>query len=309
MALSDDPWDAAALVAYIPEIWQPMVNEEFFARAVAANFFTDLSAFVVGGGDSVHIPNAFTNTFSVQTQSTQATVVTTDSPTVVDDTLAINNHVYIAHLLGDKDAVQILRGTYNVNEIYARKAGGTLLEDLESDLFGLQSAVSTNSVNDTASVINDIDIRNAVRINEANDVPRGETAFFFHPYSYWAQIQAIQKYYDASQAGWMSNPPVVSGNFGMTPGAISGLRGMLFGIPVFTSSKVVNTLLGVENLLAHKNSFVWASQGGGNPIRTQAQYLLDFIGNLVVHDMINGVKEVREEAAVKIRGSNAFLAS
>jgi len=182
MALADDPWDATELVAYIPEVWSPIVNEEFFASAVATNFFTDLSSFVVGGGDTVHVPNAFTNAFTVQSQATQATVVTTDAPATVDDTLAINTHSYIAHLLGDKDAVQILRGTYNTSAIYARKAGGTILENLEAAIFALQSSVTTNTVNDTASVINDVDLRSAMSTQETNDVPRSEMAFFFHPY-------------------------------------------------------------------------------------------------------------------------------
>src|SRR3990167_1443421 len=310
MALADDPWDATELAAYIPEVWSPIVNEQFFANAVATNFFTDLSSFVVGGGDTIHVPNAFTNAFTVQSQATQATVVTTDAPATVDDTISVNTHSYIAHLLGDKDMVQILRGTYNINEIYAKKAGGTLMENLEAAIFALQSSVTTNTVNDTASVINDVDLRSAMSTQETNDVPRSEMAFFFHPYSYFAQIHAIQKYYDASQAGWSTGAPTISGNFGITPGQINAYRGTLYGVPIYTSSNVVNTLNAVKNLLAHKNTFMWAAQTpGGGLIRTQAQYLLDFIGTLVVHDLIRGVGEFRQEAAVRIDGSNAFFSS
>ena len=310
MALADDPWDSTELAAYIPEVWSPIVNEQFFANAVATNFFTDLSSFVVGGGDTIHVPNAFTNAFTVQSQATQATVVTTDAPATTDDTLSVNTHSYIAHLLGDKDAAQILRGTYNISSIYARQAGGTLLENLEAAIFALQSTVSTNTVNDTASVINDVDLRSAISTEESNDVPRSELAFFFHPYSYWSQIHAIQKYYDASQAGWMGNTPVTSGNFGVTANQQASLKGALFGIPVYTSSKVVNTLLACKNLLAHKSTFAFATQTpGGNRIRVQSANWLENLGVLTVMDMINGVKELREEAAVRIDGSNAFIAS
>ena len=181
MALSSDPADATELIAFISETWTPIVNEEFFAKAVAANFFTDLSAFTQSGSDIFHVPNAFSNTFSVQTQSTQATEVTTDLPASTDDTLTVNNHVYIATLFGDMDLQQIAR-VYNTNEIYARQAGGVLAEDLEGDLFGLQSSVSTNTVNDTASVINDVDLRGAMEKLDTADVPLSECAFFFHPY-------------------------------------------------------------------------------------------------------------------------------
>jgi len=180
MALTTNPWDATALVAYINEIWPGPTNEEFFAGAVAANFFMDLSPYAQNGGDIIHIPNVFTNVFTVNSQSTQGAEITTGDATVVDDTLTINTHKYIATLLGDKDAQQIA-SVYNLNEIYARKAGGTMVEDLEAAIFALQSSVSTNTVNDTASVINDTDLRGAVEKLDSADTPLSECAWFFHP--------------------------------------------------------------------------------------------------------------------------------
>lgn len=255
----------------------------------------------------------FTNTFSVQTQSTHGAEVTTDSPTTVDDTLTVNNHVYIATLLGYLLQGQI-QSSYNLSQIYSRKAGGTLLEDLEGDLYALQSSVSTNTVNDTASVVNDVDLRGAVEKLDTADVPLNETAFHFHPYTYWQQIHAIQKYYDSAQIG-RNVAPTLTGNFddrvnGERKGLQRSYRGTLFGIDVFTSSKVVNTLLAVRNLLAHRNAFAFAIQTpGGSPIRVQAANWLENLGVLTVWDMINGVSEVREEAAVRIDGNNAFIAS
>lgn len=310
MAIGTDPFDATELIAYINEIWTPITMEEFFAKAVAANFFMDLSPFASQGGDIFHIPNVFTNAFSVQTQSTQATEVTTDAPATTDTTLTINNHVYIATLLGYMDQVQIA-SVYDINEIYARKAGGTLVEDLEGDLFALQSSVSTNTVGSTAAVVADSELRQAMEKLDTADVPLNESAWFFHPYTYWNQIHAVQKYYDASQAGWNtpSTSLTPSGNFGQGDFARS-LRGMLFGVPVFTSSKVVNTLLAVRNLLAHRTAFAFATQTpGGSRIRFQSANWLENLGILAVWDMINGTTATREETAVLINGSNAFIGS
>lgn len=104
--------------------------------------------------------------------------------------------------------------------------------------------------------------------------------------------------------------PVVSGNFGETAAMQSSRRGTLFGIPVFESSQVVNTLLAVKNLLAHNTAFTFATQTpGAGRIRVQAAYWLENLGTLVVWDMINGITANREAAAVLINGSNAFLAS
>ncbi len=310
MSITSDPWDNTELAAYINEVWPGIVDEEFFAKPVAANWFRDLTEFMTEGGDTAHVPDAYTNAFSVQTQSTQGAEVTTEAPAAVDDTLEIDNHVYIATLLGDKDAVQIKK-VYNLSEVYNSKAVGTLMEDLEGDLFALHSSISTNTEGDTASVVDDVTLRLALEDLESLDTPRDEIAWFFHPYTYYAQILAIQKYYDASQAGWLGNSgPVISGNFGETANMKAAKKGTLFGVPVFTSSKVVNTLLSVKNLLAHKDALTFGAQTpGGGRIRVQAANWLANLGTLVVWDMINGVTVMRENAAVVINGSNAFIAS
>ena len=313
MAITTDPWDSTELAAYIGEVWPGIVDEEFFAMPVAANFFTDLTKHVQAGGDIIHIPDVYTNAYVVVTQSTQGAEVTTGAPATVDDTLTINNHVYIADLLGDADQVQLMKN-FDFNGIYNRKAVGTLVEDLEGDLFALHSSMSTNTVGDTASVINDTEIRLAIEKLASADVPLNESAFFFHPYTYWAQIIQIQKYYDTSQAGWaLGKGIVITGNFGATGEtgkARTSLRGQLFGIPIYSSSKVVNTLLAVKNILAHKSAIVWAAQTpGGSRIRVQSANWLANIGLLIVWDMMNGVASNREEVGVVINGSNAFIAS
>lgn len=310
MALTTDAWDATELAAYIGEVWPGQVDEEFFAKPVAANFFRDLTAEARGGGDIFHIPDAYTNAFSVQTQSTQGAEVTTDAPAAVDNTLTINNHVYIATLLGDKDAAQIM-SSYNIERVYNSKAVGTLIEDLEADLFALHSSITTNTTGDTASVVSDIDLRAALEKLESADISTltGDVAWFFHPYTYFNQVLAIQKYYDAQQAGWMTSGPIVTGNFGTNANFQSSRKGTLYGVPVYTSSKVVNTLLAVKNLLAHRDALTFATQTPGSRIRVRSQSWLANLGVLTVWDMINGVAAMREKAAVVVNGSNAFLAS
>lgn len=310
MALSTDPWDATELVAYINEVWPGIVDEEYFAKPVAANFFRDFTQYAQSGGDIFHIPDAFTNAFSVQTQSTQATEVTTNAPATTDNTLTINNHVYVATLLGDKDMKQIA-SSYDISKIYNQKAVGSLVEDLEGDLLALWSSVTTNNIGDTATVLTDSEIRRAIEKLASGDVPLDETAFFFHPYTYWIQVIGIQKYYDASQFGSASvNMTGTLGGGSLNAAERSALRGHLFGIPVFTSSVVTNTLLTVRNLLVHKDAFTYATQTpGGSKIRIQSANWLANLGVLVVWDMINGVTANRETAAVRLNGSNAFILS
>jgi hypothetical protein len=310
MALTTGEFTPTALTAYISESWTPEVLEEYFADAVAANFFMDLSPYAGGGSDIFHIPNVFTTAFSVSTQPDpyDAAEITTDAPATGDITLTIDTHKYIATIIGDRDLVQIAK-IYNLNEIYNRKAMGTLVETLDAALYALQSSVSTNSVGDTASVITDSEIRQAIEKLASADVPTTECAFHFHPYSYFIQVIAIQKYYDAAQFG--ANASVTkSGTLGDARGLQRAFKGQLFGIDILMSSQVVNTLLAVKNLLAHKDAFAYATQlPTGGRVRFQAAYLLDRLGTLAVWDSHYGVVASREAAATLIQGSNAFIAS
>ena len=308
MALTAGEFTPTALTAYITETWTPEVLEEYFANAVAANFFMDLSAFAQAGSDIFHVPDVFTTAFTVTTAPDpyDAVEITTNGPATGDITLTVDTHKYIATIIGDRDMVQVAT-IYNLSEIYNRKAVGTLVEDLDAALFALQSSVTTNTVGDTASVITDTEIRTAIEPLATADVPLNESAFFFHPYAYWVQVVGIQKYYDAAQFG--KGAPTATGNFGGA-GLQSNYAGQLFGIDVFQSSKVVNTLLATKNLLAHKDAFAFATQlPGGNRVRFQADYRLDRLGILSVWDTHYGTVASRQAAATLINGSNAFITS
>src|SRR3989344_257370 len=311
MALTAGEMTPTTLTAYITETWTPKTLEQFFAKAVAANHFLDLSAYTGGGSDIFHVPDVFTTAFTVTTAPDpyDAVEITTNGPATGDITLTVDTHKYIAMLIGDRDMVQIAKGTYDVGSIYARKAGGTLMEALEADLFALWSSVSTNTVGDTASVITDTEIRQSIEKLASLKVPLNETAWFFHPYSYWIQIVGIQKYYDASQFGAGAVGVNYTGNFG-SGGFANASVGKLFGIQAFQSANVVNTLLAVRNLLAHKDAFAFATQlPGGGRIRFQAKDWLSVLGTLSVWDTHYGVVASRQAAAVRLSGSNAFITS
>lgn len=299
---------AADLVSYIGEVWTPLTLEEYFAKAVAANHFTDLTMFAQDGADILHVPDVFTNAFTVQTQSTEGAEVTLGSPTSVDVTLTIDTHSYIAILMGDLTRHQVLKNIYDMTSIYTRKAGGTLVEDLEDALLALWSGLSTNSVGDTATVLADAEVRQAVEKLASGDFPLNECAWFVHPYVYWNQLLAVQKYYDQSQRGGVSSL-VGTGNFGPAD-AGRGLQGTLYGIPMFTSSRVVSGLQTYRNLLAHKTAFGFAHQTpGGGRLRVQAENWLANLGMLTIWDSIYGVTEMRDAAGVVVNASTSFIGS
>lgn len=309
MAVTTDPFTATDLAATIMEVWTTIVNEKTFNETVLANFFTDLSSFATEGGDIFHVPNLYTNAFTVSTQSTQGAEVNTQGPAQVDTTMTINSHRYIAFIIGDKDLVQVA-ARYDVNELYARQARNLLAEALEADIAGLWSSLTTNVVGDTATVLSDAEIRQAINKLETLKYRLDESAFFFHPYVYWNQLHAVVKYYQQYSVGPANmGGPVRTGNFGKE-GYELNYKGVLYGIPVYTTSNIVSGLQTYRNFLAHRSAFGFAVQTkGGNRVRVQAENQLRNLGMLTVVDMITGVGVLREEAAVLLNASSAFIGS
>lgn len=318
--VTTDPFTGTDLAGFIPEIWPGIVMEELFAKAVAANFFMDLTEYMSDGGDIGHVPDIFTNTFSKQSQSTQGAEVTTSSPAQVDVTLTVNTHDYVAFIIGDKDAKQLSK-KYAFNEVYAKKAAGVLRIDLEDALFALWSGLSTNVVGDTATVLSDAEIRQGIYSleNYNLDTLDGETAFFFHPYTFYVQLGAVAKYYDQSQRGPNSAAGFIqTGGLGQGDNYKTGLRGVLYGIPTFVSSRVASGLQTYRNLIANKWAFGFATQYMTSPlsstlesnrVRAQTHYELRNLGWLTVIDILYGVIELRDAAAAVLNGSTAFIGS
>lgn len=318
-AVTTDPFVASDLAGFIPELWPGMILEELFAKSIAANFFTDLTDAARNGGDIIHVPDVFTNAFTTQTQSTQGAEVTTAGPAQVDTTLTINTHNYVAAIIGDKDMTQ-LSTSYDYNKVYTRKMAGNMRIALEDSLFALWSGLSTNVIGDTATVLSDAEIRQGINSLEAInfDTLDGDTAFFFHPYVFFVQLGATAKYYDQSQRGPLQTAGfVATGQMG-NGNNTAGLKGLLYGIPAYTSSRVASGLQTYRNLLANKTAFGYATQylrtpGSsnleGDRVRAQSSYELRNIGWLTVVDIIFGTVELRDAAGVVLNASSTFIGS
>lgn len=308
-----DAYTATDLASMIPEVWTPLVNEPNFPKAVAANFFTDLSPYAQDGGDIFHVPDIFTNVFSASTQSTQGNAVVDQSVATVDTTLTVNLHKYVAWIIGDKDMLQLAK-KYSLSEKYAREAQNVLITAVEASLFGLWSSLTTNVVGDTATVVTDNEVVGAIEKLASLDYDLSECAFFFHTFVYWRQIVTISKYYT-----WNTSqlPVIREGNFGPMDKS-RGLHGQLYGIPVFTSTQVVKGLSTYRNLLAHPSAFGFAIQTNGSAtsdiasparVRVQAQYLLQNLGTLTVCDIVYGVAVLREPGAVLLNANQTAVTS
>lgn len=304
-------YSAADTAAMTPAIWTPIVNEPFFPKAVLMNFFTDLSEYAADGGAVLHVPNIYTNLFTASTQVNEGDGVIDQSPAVVDVTLTINTHSYVAWIIGDMTMVQLAR-FYSLNEKYAREAKNVLTLAVEASLAGLWSSLSTNIIGDTATTLSDAEIRDAINALDSLSFDLTQTAFFFHPFVFWTQLGGIVKYYSQ----YASNLNFIrTGNFG--PGDASrGLRGMLYDQPVYVTTNIVSGLQTYRNLFAHPSAFGYAFQtpgpegeGRGDRFRVQADYLLQNLGMLTVVDTIYGTAVLRENAAVVLNANSTAKTS
>lgn len=298
------------LIATVNEIWTDMVNEKTFNDTVLANFVTDLSAYAQDGGAVLHVPNLYTNALTVETQSTQGAEVTTSKATQVNTYLAINTHIYVAFIIGDADMGQIA-SNYNVNELYVNESRRLLTEALEVAIAGLWSSLTTNiTLTSTTVALSDAEIRLGLYTMENLKYHLDECAWFFHPYVYWEQLHAVTKYYQQYSYGPSTEPGAVrTGNFG-TAGYALNFKGFLYGVSVYTTTNIANTLLTYRNLLLHKRAFGFAVQTrGGARVRVQIENAVRNLGTLAVIDMVYGVAVLRDEAAVLMNCSNTYIMS
>lgn len=289
----------------VPEIWSPMLQEKKFDNLTILSFVTDLSEYLSAGGDTVHVPEIFTNTFTVQTQSTEGAGIVDATKLPVDVTLTVDTHKYIAWLLGDKTMVQLLR-SYNLNEKYAAESRKLLLKEVEDSLFALWSSLTTNTaVGDTTTTLSDYEIRSAINTMENAQFSIDELAFFIHPTVFWIQLSGITKYYtdDTSRMNLIRN-----GGFGAN--GTKNFKGSLYGIPVYTSTRVVGALQTYRNLLLSPEALAVAFQTkGGGMIRVQSDYLLTNLATLTVCDVIYGVGVLRADAGVVVNSNTTAVTS
>lgn len=287
--------------------------EPKFPKAVLANFCTDLSYLVEENGDVLHVPNLYTNVFTASSQTTEGNGVVDQSPAQVDVTLNIDTHKYVAWIFGDKTIKQLAHKE-KLNQGYAEEAMNVLMVALEDSLAALWSSITTNVVGDTATVLSDAEIRDAINALDSLDLELTETAFFFHPFVFWTQLGGISKYYSQYSSSFNF---IRDGAFGKMD-ASRGLRGVLYDQPVFVTTRIVSGLQTYRNLFLHKEAFGYARQtpgiGGGtgsspSGMRVQAAYLLQNLGMLTVVDEIYGVAVLRENAAVLLNANSTAKTS
>jgi len=294
-------YDRADLADIIPNIWGERYNDYFKANLVGANFFTDRSSELRGGGDTLYTPNIVAMSANTKSQQSEVTIQVA-APTKV--TLTVQTWKEVSFMIDDIDAARV-KSSYTTMDTLAQNAGFEVAEALEDALFNLFSGFSGTTGASTTAIA-DSNILAAIATLETNKVPgihTGQVAFFMHPNVFWKQVQNIDKFSLAINA---TADPVA-----MKP------KGMLYGIPVYTSPNVpyISGTTGRYNALVHKDAIHFAtgslgtggskgSMVGSAGVRVQANYIPEYLSTLVTADIVYGVIENRNEAGVCILTSN-----
>ena len=178
-----------------------------------------------------------------------------------------------------------------LQEKYAKNAAFTVASKLEDALIALFNGFS-QTVGTSAIGLNDSNIRQAIAYLDVANVPQENRAFFLHPNVIWTQVQGIDKF------------SLLVNTSGADP-VLKGQIGMLYGIPVIGTSRLGVTLGNRNGALAHSSALAFATgnmtPGQEGSIRLQTDYRLEYLGELVVADIMYGVIESRDTSGVLIK--------
>lgn len=280
MAWSDTIFTGADLDVFRPEIWSQKINDFYRANLVCGSFFTDLSSDLSDGGDTINIPNLSEMTANVKVNQSQ---VTLNGPTETDVNLSVDTWYETSFLIEDREAKQV-KHSYNLQERFAKNAAYTTAAVLEDALIALFSAFS-QSVGASTTNLADSEIRKAIEYLDVANAPTEDRAFFLHPAVFWGDVQALDRFSLAINTAGAD--PIMK-----RPDAY------LYGIPVYITSRIpyVSGTTGRVNALAHKDALVFAS----TDIRTQVNYIPEYLGTMVTADLLYGVVENRDTSGVRI---------
>jgi len=277
------------LADVIGEVWSPRINDIFRANLQAGNFFLDLSDEMAEGGDTLHIPNF--QTLGTDARGTETVTIPLQAFDMDETNLSVATEKVSAVAISRREAIQMLN-RYGMQERLINGLAYAIRKDLDTAILGLYSGIGAGyTVNDSDAAVEDADILEAIGLLAKGDIPLEECAFFFYPTIVWGDLMGIAKYYDASSLG-ISPGPVAK-----RPAANSPV-GYLYGIPVFTTTQVpITSTTHVHNLLAHREAFAYALQGG---VDLRSTWEHSYNANLISASSLYGVIENRAGAAVEI---------
>ena len=283
---------------FIPELWSDEIIAAYKQNLVMANLVSKMS-FKGKKGDTLHIPKPTRGNASVKASEAQ---VTLQAATETEVQVLVNKHYEYSRLIEDITEVQALS---SLRKFYTGDAGYALAKQVDTDLIQLgrdaQGGNGTIAYNKAViggdgstlytganeSAITDAGIRKVIQTLDDADVPMDGRVLVLPPVARNVMM-GLARFTEQAFVG------EVGGNNTIRNGEI----GNVYGVKVYVSTNC-ETATGDARIgmMFHKDAFVLAEQLG---VRSQTQYKQEYLGTLFTSDMLYGVKELRDEAAVAI---------
>ena len=261
------------LDVFIPELWADGVYRYFEKNLVFKPFFDDYSSLVAGRGDVLHIPTV-QEVASADKSANAGVAYSVNTETDID--LSIDQHKYAAKLFED---IAMIQSNEQLFDKYAQSMAYALAKAVDTKIEALLQTLGTTQALAADNSMSNADVETAIGTLLSNDIPKEECAFFVNPliYADLLNSKAFVTNNSGAGVGFGNDNPVMR----------TGEVGMLFGIPVFTSSLIpTTTSTGIEaGYLVHKSAIAVAVQ---QDIRIQSAYDVSYLGTKVVADIIYG---------------------
>ena len=283
---------------FIPELWSDEIIAAYKQNLVMANLVSKMS-FKGKKGDTLHIPKPTRGSAIAKAAATAVTIQQTANTEVL---LVIDKHYEYSRMIEDITEAQALS---SLRKFYTGDAGYALAKQVDTDLLQLgrdsqggdgtiayNKAViggdgSTLYTGGNESAITDAGIRKIIQTLDDQDVPMDGRVLVLPPVARNVMM-GLARFTEQAFVGDVGNNNTIR----------NGEIGNVYGVKVYVSTNC-ETATGDARIgmMFHKDAFVLGEQLG---VRSQTQYKQEYLGTLFTSDMLYGVKELRDEAAVAI---------
>lgn len=289
MALGTNQMTITTGDVFLPQIWSMEVLRATENALVMAPLVKRFDTLVEGKGKVINIPNLSNLTASTKSANTQ---VTLQAPTEANTQISINQHKESSFLVEDLLKVQSM---YDLMSEYTSKAGESIARAVDTSLLSEYANLTSTDVGSYGVDVTDPVILAGMEAIDLANAPYEDRNFVVYPTQKTALLR-IDKFVKADYMGEYQDPTVVR------KGPNSRyVWGDIYGMPVYYTKQIpqdAGTPTQTHNLMFHKEAFALALQQAP---RTQSDYRLEYLGTLVVVDVIYGTKTIRPDFGVEVR--------
>ena len=298
MALGTNHVTNTTGATFIPELWSDEIIAAYKQNLVMANLVSKMS-FKGKKGDTLHIPKPTRGAAALKAASTQ---VTLQAATESEVQVLVNKHYEYSRLIEDITETQALA---SLRKFYTGDAGYALAKQVDTDLIQLgrgaqggngtiaydkaviASDGTTLYTGGNEAAITDAGLRKVIQTLDDADVPMDGRVLVLPPVARNVMM-GLARFTEQAFVGEVGGGNTIR----------NGEIGNVYGVKVYVSTNC-ETATGDARIgmMFHKDAFVLAEQLG---VRSQTQYKQEYLGTLFTSDMLYGVKELRDEAAVAI---------